>query len=84
MDSIFLQARIDAAKAQVVAYEAAIDALVAGGVQSYSLDTGQSKQTVTRVDLARLHAAVDSLLNRIATLQARLNGSGVLIGRPGF
>lgn len=84
MDATFLQARIDATKAQIIAYEDAATALASGGVQSYTLDTGQSRQTVTRLDLDDLQKTVDSLYNRLATLEARLNGSGTVTARPAW
>lgn len=83
MDSEFLQQRIDATKALIVAYEDAVTALVSGGVQTYTLDTGQSRQTVTRLELATLNRNIDSLYNRLATLQARLNGGSVTV-RPAW
>lgn len=79
----FTQARIDAAKAAIVAYEEAELAL-AGGAQTYTLDTGQSRQTVTKLNLTEIRKTVDSLMNRCATLEARLNGSGTSITRPGW
>lgn len=81
MDRDFIQSRIDATKAQIIAYETAIEALATGGVQSYTLDTGQSRQTVTRLDLKDLNSTMDSLYNRCATLESRLNGS-TITGRP--
>lgn len=83
MDSEFLQQRIEATKLAIVAYETAVLELTTGGVQSYTLDTGQSRQMVTRVDLAALHKSIDSLYNRLATLQARLNG-GSILSRPAW
>lgn len=83
MDRTFIQARIDATKLQIVAYEDAALAL-AGGVQSYTLDTGQSRQTVTKLDLSAIQKTIESLYNRCATLEARLNGSGTLTARPAW
>lgn len=83
MDREFLEQRIDATKALIVAYEDAATALASGGVQSYTLDTGQSRQTVTRLEIATLHRSIDSLYNRLATLQARLNGGSVNV-RPAW
>jgi len=83
MDRDFIEARITATKAQIVAYETAADALATGGIQSYTLDTGQTRQTVTRLDLAALQKTIDSLYNRCATLEARLNG-GTLTARPAW
>lgn len=82
MDAAFLKDRIAATKTQILAYEAAIDALVTGGVQEYRLDTGQSTQKVTRLNLDTLQKQLESLYNRCATMQARLNGSGSFTVRP--
>ena len=84
MDSSFIQERIDATKKQIVAFEDAISALASGAIQSYTLDTGQSRQTVTKVNLTELRKAVDSLYNRCATLEARRNGSGTVTQGPGW
>lgn len=83
MDRTFLQARIDATKAQIIAYEDAVLALGDNGaIQSYTLDTGQSRQTVTRADLSTLNRMIDSLYNRCAVLQTRLDGGGTTHVRP--
>lgn len=84
MDRDFIVSRITATKAIITAYEDAITALgTNGGVQSYTLDTGQSRQTVTRADLSSLNNMLDSLYNRLATLEARLYGSAIT-ARPAF
>ena len=81
-DRPYVQERITATKAQITAYE---DALLAfgtnGAMQSYTLDTGQSRQTVTRADLSTMNRVLDSLYNRLATLEARLYGGSVTV-RP--
>ena len=82
MDSAFIQERIEATKAQIIAYEDAILALAEGGVQSYTLDTGQTRQTVNKLDLDHLNKVLNSLYNRCATLEARLTGGGVVTQRP--
>ncbi len=83
MTNTFIQSRIDATKLQIVAYEDATLALATAGVQSYKLDTGQTVQTVTKLDLTALNKTIDSLYNRCATLEARLNG-GTIIGVPAW
>jgi hypothetical protein len=75
-------ARIPIVQALIVAYDAAILAL-ASGAQSYELDTGQTRSKKTAVDLSSLRIARDGLLNELATLDARVNGSGVNV-IPGF
>ena len=84
MDSTFIQARIDATKALIVAYEDAVLALVGGTIESYTIDTGQSRTTVTKFDISKLNTAIDSLYTRCVTLEARLNGSGTVTARPAF
>lgn len=81
MDNAFIQDRITATKAQIIAYETAAEQLAAGTIQTYTLDTGQSRQTVTKFELATLQRVIDQLYNRCATLEARLNG-GTVTGRP--
>ncbi len=84
MDATFLQERIAAIKLRIVAYEDAALALGVGGIQSYTIDTGQSKQTVTKLDLVNIQATIDSLMNQLVAYEARLTGNGVLIARAGF
>lgn len=84
MDSTFLQARITAIQAQVVAYESASLALAAGGIQSYKLDTGQSMQWVTKLDLDMIQRTLNSLYNQLQLLEYRLNGGNTSIGVPGW
>ncbi len=84
MADTFLQERIAATKALIVVYEDALTALVTNGAQRYVLDTGQSRQDVTKIDVPKLNAQLDGLYNRLATQEARLNGSGVTIVRPAF
>ncbi len=83
MDSAFIQARITATQALIVVYEDAIAALATAGTQSYKLDTGQTVQMVTRLDLRSLGEVLKSLENRCATYEARLYGS-TLNGRPAW
>lgn len=84
MANTFLQERIAATKALIIVYEDAVTALVTGGVQRYELDTGQSVQRVTKIDVPKLNAQLDGLYNRLATQEARLNGSGVVTVRPAW
>jgi hypothetical protein len=83
MNGEFLQERITKTKELIVAYEDAIAAL-AGGAQSWMLDTGQTKQSVTNFDLEKLNAMLDSLYNRCATMEARYSGAGQITVRPSF
>lgn len=82
MDRTFALERIAATKAQIVAYENAILALsAANGVESYSFDTGQDRQSVTRANIPSMQKMLDGLYNRLATLEARVYG-GATQARP--
>ena len=83
MNAAFITARITATEAMIAAYEDAATSL-AGGVQSYTLDTGQSRQTATKLDLAAIQKTIDALYNRLTTLEARLTGSGTITGVPSW
>ena len=82
--SQFMLDRITKTQALIVAHEDALLALGEGGVQEYRLNTGQSDQKVTKMDVKDLQGTVDSLYNTLATLEARCTGSGTKIGRPSW
>lgn len=84
IDSVWLQTRITAVQAQIDAYEAAILAVGVGNVQIYDLDTGQTRQKVTKLDLVDLNKVLDSLYNRLSMLCVRKDSSGVIISKPGW
>lgn len=78
MDEQDTRASLAAVRAAIVAYDAAFLALAVNGAQSYILDTGQSKQTVTKLDLDMITRTLNSLRSQCAVLNARLNGCGRL------
>lgn len=81
----FIQRRIDKAKEQLIAIEDAHFAIATGAIETYTVDTGQSRTTVTKANLSVLDKLIDSLLNRIITLEARIGkGGSVIVGRPGW
>lgn len=84
MDRDYALAKVTATKALIDAYEAAVLAFASdGAIQSYIIDTGQSRTNVTLADLPGVTRLIDSLYNRLATLEARLYGSAVTI-RPAW
>lgn len=83
MDIDFWKQRLAATKQQIIAYENASFAL-AGGVQSYTLDTGQGRQVVTKVDIVDLQKTLAELYGRCDTLSARIGGTGAVTVRPGW
>lgn len=84
--STFLTNRINATQALIEAYETALLGITTGTVESYTLDTGQSRQTVTKANIAVLNKALDGLYNRYIMLCQRRDGpgGGSMIGRPCF
>lgn len=81
-NSEYLDARIARTEALIAKIEDAIDAL-STGAQMYQLDTGQTRQLVTKANLASLGIELDRLENRRATLLARKCGAGRTV-LPGF
>jgi hypothetical protein len=77
----WLQSRIDKTKTAIEAIEDAILALSTGNLQSYTIDTGQTRQTVTKKDISRLNVELDKLYLRLDWLDTRLNGSGTSLVR---
>ena len=52
------------------------EALSSGGVQEYTIDTGQDRQTVKRSDLSSLYIRHKELLNTISILETRVRPTG--------
>ncbi len=67
--------RQEKTKGQIIAYEDAITFLITNPTKAYKLDTGQSNQEVTRVDLGTLQTQLDGLMNRLVTIEARIKGA---------
>ena len=76
MDNAFLQARIDDTQAQIIIFEDALTAFGTSNIQSYTIDTGQGRQVVTRAEISSLNKTLGSLYNRLAVLETRLTGCG--------
>jgi hypothetical protein len=72
----FLEDRLTATQALIIAYEDAVLQIGTNGMQQYTLDTGQTRQVVSLADLGSLRLTLDGLYNRCATMEARLNGGG--------
>lgn len=81
----FDEERLAAAKAQLIQVDAAI-AVVLGGGMSYSLDSGQTRQSVTRSSLSELRAMQAYLEQKVKQLDGAVNGGGgsTVYVRPGF
>lgn len=82
MDATRLATEISNTELLLDAISAAILLLADPTVQTYTLDSGQSIQKVTRNSLRDLIASQSSLENRLCTLQARQTGSGSVLVVP--
>lgn len=79
-DEAWLDARIAKTKTLIEAYENALAALGAGGVQSYTLNTGQTQMTVTRAHVTSMTTTLADLEARLARLEAdRCGGAAIHI-----
>lgn len=83
MDADFIQARIDAIEERIAAYDTAITALISG-VDRYSLDTGQTKQSVTKKDILKLQEAQQFDIGQLDFWYQQLNGGGSIYLRPAY
>jgi len=77
MDNSWLDSRITATKTAIESYEAAHAALASGTVDTFTIDTGQTRQVVTKKNMSGLEAAINAAYNRLAVLEARRYGSGI-------
>lgn len=82
----FLQEQICTLEKTIRQYQAAEIALASGTIQSYSFDSGQTSQTVTKLNMSKLRDTIMSLWNQYIVLCNRVNGNGggALIARPCF
>ena len=77
------QERLEVAKTQVEELEAAISALLDGSIQSYQLDTGQTRTLVTKQQMSPMYLALQRAENRVSALDARVNGATTRVV-PGY
>lgn len=84
LSNAWLDARITATQAAIEAAEAGELTLISGSAQSYTLDTGQSRQTVTKPNTTEVRKYIDSLYQRYNNLCNLKNGGQTKIVAPGF
>lgn len=81
-NTAFYTSRLTEKIRQLAIYDAAITT-VSAGIETYSLDSGQTEQRVTRSTIGMLQAVIRGLETDIDLLESRLNGNGgVVYGRP--
>lgn len=81
----FLKTQLTKLEANINAYQDAILALVSTGVFQYTLNTGQTIDTVTKIDVIRLQSQLDDMLNLYDRLCVRVGvKSNVVYMRPAY
>lgn len=82
MDADSIQARIDYYTTLITAYEESLTALSSQGLKSYTLNTGQTTETVTKQDVWRIQQLLESALASLDYWDMRLNGGATIYVRP--
>lgn len=78
----FICNQIPILEAQITEYQNAATALATNKIQSFTYDSGQTKETVSKMEVDKLNAVIDVLYNRYIMLCSRCNGSNVRIAVP--
>lgn len=78
----FLCAQLTQLEELITEYQNAALDLATNRIQSFSFDTGQTKETVSKTDVKRLQDVIDQLYNRYVVLCNRCTGHNVVIQRP--
>lgn len=81
LDQTWCQVRIDAIKTRIATLETAQDDLALGKIQSFTLDTGQSSQAVTKKSLHKMETVIEQNYARLDALEMRCNGGQAIIAR---
>lgn len=75
MTNAFLDERIAATEALIGQYETAMVSAGDTGIQSYTIDTGQNRHTVVKMNITELRRTVTGLYNQLAILELRRFGN---------
>lgn len=84
MNKSFIQARVTFYENLIAVYEAALLAFDNPTLEQYTLNTGQTTQTVKRRDIQMLIDKLDGIYNQHSIWCNRLNGGNTTIMRPGW
>lgn len=84
MDATFIQARITYFETLIPILESAVEAVATGTVQSYTINTGQTTETVNKKNLMSYTNRLDWAYQRLDYWYIRLNGGATIQVRPGY
>lgn len=83
LDKTFLQARKTALETEITELETALSGLATGAIQQYSLNTGQTVEAVTKVNMGTINRVLEGKYALLQTVCNNLNpGSAGMVGRP--
>lgn len=68
--------RLASLKTRIETYESAINGLAAGTISSYSLDTGQTKTSITKYNVNDYEALLQNLMSQYVALNCSIYGGG--------
>lgn len=80
----WLDQRIEQTRRMIELHEDAILQIGTGAVMSYTLDTGQTRQVVTKQNLTELRNALASFESRLEMLENRRCGGGAVVMKPAW
>lgn len=80
----FLDEQIAETKTLIKEMQKAMTDLQTGQINSYTVDTGQTKTTVTNQNLSTLTLALDRAYLRLEIIENRRTGEGSFSMSPGF
>lgn len=84
VDREWVQSRINATKLAIESVEAAILTLATTNTASYSLNSGQTQQSVTRNQIGSLRMLLPQLEDRLQYLQNKLCGGAAVYVRSRY
>ncbi len=73
----FLQNRVSTLKKEILEAEAVLSRIYADGIQSMSINTGQTSNAKQNLNPNSLQKSIDSLYNELFVAEGRLTGCGV-------
>lgn len=80
MNYDFLTDRINHIKDAIISAENAELDLINGSISSYSINTGQSSQSVTKQNITELRKYISALYLRLDDLTKRRDGASLTVG----
>lgn len=84
MSDAFVLTQIANLQALVTAHMASSLEAANAGIQSYTVDSGQDRNTAVRYSVAEVQRTVARIMDQIEMFEARLSGSNIVRVEPGF